>query len=323
MKKKLKLAIILFGALVSLVIIFNITGKITENSSATTGDELVTCPGYSCSGAYIIDYDENGCPIYECPSCEEGSIKKYTCPDGTKVDWCHCSNSLWVCVNSPENACSLQTCSMPVCGDVEPHFTGKYDEDNCPVYECPGMECSPGLKSEYVCPDGTSVPDCECSEDGRWICLTNPEWQCPTPVCPEGCICNENTITCVYGEAMTETSPVSSGGEAGGVSAEVCPAGCLCTDNSIVCEQNLTAKGKCAMGCEFGETCVLPGIRTTIENSKKYCDIDSEWKVQKTKEESCDNNFECETNLCINGKCITQGFLDKIFEWFRNLFGGE
>ncbi|HLC77506.1 MAG TPA: dockerin type I repeat-containing protein, partial [Candidatus Nanoarchaeia archaeon] len=36
----------------------------------------------------------------------------------------------------------------------------------------------------------------------------------------------------------------------------------------------------------------------------------------------CENNFECKTNVCANGQCITQGFLKKILDWFGRMFGG-
>jgi hypothetical protein len=346
MKKGLKLAIVLLA-----IFAFNIAGIAAQNETGA----LVTCTGgTTCSGAYFSGYDENNCPIYQCPSCSDGEVKKYACPNGMKVDWCHCSSNAWVCVNSPENACSTHTCLMVACDEGESYFTGRYDKYNCPIYDCPKMECSPGLGSEYICPDGTSVPDCKCSEDGRWVCLTNPSWQCPTPVCPEGCICSGNTISCSVCPAgctcnneitscpvcpngctcynntiscgpesnLTTTTPAENETTSGGGAAEFCPAGCLCTPNQMVCEGNVTSKGKCAMGCELNETCILPGIRASVNNSKQYCDINSEWKVQKATDETCDNNFECGTNVCINGKCIVSSFIEKILEWFRHLFGG-
>jgi len=330
MKEGWKFAIIALSIFASLILAFGPTGKITDNFSLTTtdggGSGEIICAQNSetlCEGAYVSSY-EDGCPVYDCPSCSEDDVKKYTCPNGVNVEWCHCSSNSWVCVNSPENACQSQTCSMPVCGGAEPHFTGDYDSYNCPVYDCPGMSCSPGLTSKYICSDGTSVSDCTCTSDGRWVCLSNPEWACPTPSCPDGCICNEETVTCSYsGGNGTTTTSASSGGGSEAVSAEVCPAGCLCSDDQIVCNQNITSNGHCAMGCELNESCVLPGIRTSINNSKQYCDINSEWKVQKNLDIICDNNFECETNLCIGGKCITQNFLDRIFGWFSNLFGGS
>ncbi len=37
---------------------------------------------------------------------------------------------------------------------------------------------------------------------------------------------------------------------------------------------------------------------------------------------SCENNFECKSNVCANEQCITQGFLKKVLDWFGRLFGG-
>ena len=46
------------------------------------------------------------------------------------------------------------------------------------------------------------------------------------------------------------------------------------------------------MGCKLNSACVLPGIRTTLEDKKQYCDVDSNWKEQKETDEVCDNNYE-------------------------------
>jgi hypothetical protein len=310
MKKGLVLAIVLISIVFLLgILILNLTGRATEN--APSGDEVIL---------------GNETEFIEPPSCSEGEARYYTCPDGKKVDWCHCSGNLWICVNSPENACVSGTCTSPVCGEAEPHFTGRYDEDNCPIYECEGMSCSPGLKSEYVCPDGTTVPDCECTANGEWHCSENPQQHCSGFVCPEGCVCNKNTIACSYsGGTGTNTTPTATSSGGGGAAAEAgfCPTGCLCTDNQIVCDKNLTSRGNCAMGCELGENCVLPSYRAIVNNSKQYCDANSEWKMQKTMDNACDNNFECGTNLCIDGKCITHNILEKFFNWFKNIFGGR
>lgn len=326
MERGWKLVIALLLISISAFLIFNITGKITDNGSSSATVTTGACSMNSaslCQGGYVSNYDSNNCPIYTCPSCTEGDVKSYTCPNGTKVDWCHCTNNQWICINSPEITCVSQTCSMPVCGsNVQPRFTGY--EGNCPTYVCPEMNCSPGLGSEYICPDGTRIPECNCTSEGKWICIENPREKCSTPTCPEGCICNENTVACNYRGNITETNQTTAGG-AGEASAivGVCPTGCLCTDNQTVCDKSLTSKGDCAMGCELNGNCILPGIRASVNNSNQYCDINSEWKIQKITDETCNNNFECETNLCIDGKCITHNFIEQLLEWFRKIFGGK
>lgn len=304
MKPILVSAIVSVSVLLLAIFIFGLTGRATENSSSSTpADEVVL--------GNETDFIE--------PSCNQGDARGYTCPDGTKVEWCHCNNNLWICINSPENSCNntLQTCPGIVCGEgVDPIFTGNY-ENNCPIYYCPNSRCSSGIASEYVCPDGTSVPDCHCI-NGEWECRANPEEQCPNLICPEGCVCNRNTIACSYSGNVTTTTASSSGGGGVAVMGEVCPAGCSCTESQIVCNETLTSKGNCAIGCQLQDNCVLSGFRI----SKTYCDANSEWKMQKTMDDLCDNNFECETNLCIDGKCLTHNFLERFFAWFRKTFGG-
>ena len=62
-------------------------------------------------------------------------------------------------------------------------------------------------------------------------------------------------------------------------------------------------------------------IPYTIRIGDKFCDINKEMKLQLTKEEYCNNNYECDSNLCINNECIGKGFLEKIFAWFKKIFG--
>ena len=42
--------------------------------------------------------------------------------------------------------------------------------------------------------------------------------------------------------------------------------------------------------------------------------------VQEEKEEYCDNNFECKSNICVDSKCISGSLIQKIISWFANLF---
>jgi hypothetical protein len=290
--------------------------KISNAHFGNGGCVAPTDGSFICSkcGNGVCGAGENYCNCNDC--CKEGETKKYTCPDGTKVGWCVCdANGMWTCVNSPENSCASTTCSMPVCSEgISAYFTGEYDENDCPIYKCLGTSCSPGIGEEFICPDGTSVPSCHCTENSEWVCVENPEQQCSEIVCPEGCVCNNNIITC---------PSATSGGGGGGVAVSeastgiACPIGCICTEETIVCET--TAESGCAVGCQLDSNCVLPGMRTSVDG-KRYCDIDSQWKEQKDGDEACDNNFECETNLCIDGKCISQGLWQKILSWFKDLF---
>ncbi len=70
-------------------------------------------------------------------------------------------------------------------------------------------------------------------------------------------------------------------------------------------------------GCFSNNECLPIGYKT----SDKYCDADKTMKIQKSAEHFCNNNFECKTNVCVNGKCISSGLIQKILDFFKKIFG--
>ena len=53
----------------------------------------------------------------------------------------------------------------------------------------------------------------------------------------------------------------------------------------------------------------------------KYCSLGDQWIEQKGSESICENNFECNSNLCIDGKCISSNLWQKFIRWLSRLFG--
>lgn len=92
-------------------------------------------------------------------------------------------------------------------------------------------------------------------------------------------------------------------------------------ENSFECVSNNCKGGICTpicTGCFDAENVCIPfGTRT----STQYCDIDFSFKNQLTEDSSCKNNYECTTNLCVNKKCISPSFIQKIMDWFKKIFG--
>ena len=91
--------------------------------------------------------------------------------------------------------------------------------------------------------------------------------------------------------------------------------------NSYECETNNCKSGSCAPICEGclneDKACVPVGTRT----STQYCNSDYSFKNQNSEESSCNNNYECSSNLCVNNECISPSFIQKIIDWFKKLFG--
>jgi hypothetical protein len=84
------------------------------------------------------------------------------------------------------------------------------------------------------------------------------------------------------------------------------PYGGLCDNRDFIYE-------------EESPECFFVGVRY----EGNYCSPDLKIQAQKVSGEYCENNFECTSNVCISGKCIDEGFIQRILNWFKRLFGGN
>jgi hypothetical protein len=86
------------------------------------------------------------------------------------------------------------------------------------------------------------------------------------------------------------------------------------------CEENIEKTINCTIGncggCSANGKCYPIGYR--VESS--YCDFEG-LVEQKIESSQCSNNFECSSNICINGSCVDPSMWEKFLSWFRALFG--
>jgi thiol-disulfide isomerase/thioredoxin len=75
----------------------------------------------------------------------------------------------------------------------------------------------------------------------------------------------------------------------------------------------------CKDSCPLDGKCYPFGFR----KEGKYCSDEGTFKEQLKEDAACENNFECSTNVCVDGKCISSGFIQKIISWFKTLFGSH
>jgi hypothetical protein len=71
-------------------------------------------------------------------------------------------------------------------------------------------------------------------------------------------------------------------------------------------------------GCELEGKCYPMGYR----KEGQYCSEDYEF-IEQSKAGTCDNNFECKSNVCISDECVKEGLIKRIIKWFKKLFGAE
>jgi hypothetical protein len=137
----------------------------------------------------------------------------------------------------------------------------------------------------------------------------------------EACGCLEKGVECGLEEEQMQNE------------SSDCPTGCTCSeDGNIECDDvKKEPTIICSSGCLLNEKCISMGLRATLDGVESYCDIDTEWKLQKGTGEPCQNDYECRTNACTSGTCYdvvedtqkTQSLLESILNFLRRLFGLE
>ncbi len=119
--------------------------------------------------------------------------------------------------------------------------------------------------------------------------------------CPENCKCDilGKVIECKIIENCKEGQILCPDGYC----REECPVTNITTD--------------CKFGCWYNNKCLPYGLRM----SGLYCSLEDSMKTQVSGKEVCENNFECASNLCIDGNCVSKGAWQKFLDWFKRLFG--
>jgi hypothetical protein len=81
---------------------------------------------------------------------------------------------------------------------------------------------------------------------------------------------------------------------------------------------------KVCYGCWYAQNCIDVGTRL----DRLYCDTDSQMHTQRQINQSCDNNYECDTNICGNHYCEgpvapshDNNVFSRIRRWFITLLG--
>jgi len=248
-------------------------------------------------GRYLIEYyidDVNGLKNYE--DTNEDNNKYKTSFELGATPTTTCTDNGFKCI-SAIRGCGLDydkkdfdcgDSSLICCEDVSYCGDGICDtEINYPYPEdsnnCPG-DC---ITLESSCTD--SGYKCTSATRGCGLNYNRKKLDCED----SSLICCEDVSYCGDG--------ICDGGT--GEDVNSCSADCIATND--------------CNGCTLGDNCYIIGYR----KDEEYCSEDREFINQKTSDASCDNSFECSSNLCIDNECISSGLWQKFLTWFENLFG--
>lgn len=196
---------------------------------------------------------------------------------------------------NPVDSCSEEGCSITeyFCTD-EPNYNGYYI----------------GSDSLFPCPSGCNNGVCagaiDEEEDEEVEGETNTIESSKEPECEPDYFCAVEPATC----------------PSNGLQTEYC-SDIKCKTAGTVKEVSCTPES--CSGCKFEESCLPYGFRTKTDSKKLYCDIDSELKEQKTTNadgnwDSCQNNFECASNLCTEEECVNIQAVVGEANKFRQIF---
>jgi len=83
-----------------------------------------------------------------------------------------------------------------------------------------------------------------------------------------------------------------------------------------ISEEEVEEKNYKCIGCLSNSKCYPSGYK----KSGLYCSDNYEFVEQIKSEGVCDNNFECKSNVCVSNQCVSEGLIQKILNWFKNLF---
>lgn len=252
--------------------------------------------GYNLGGVGFGDYCENNILIEHYCNDKQYYITRYRCIAGCQEGKC------LSITEEPETEIhtSSMTCPEKQCKDITTQCSNK---DEITVKECQ-VYISKQNKCESITISESEIKEGICSEPKTGIC--------------QGCQYSANS--CIpYGTRIRVT----------GIgyycdfdkSLKEQKENKLTCQNSYECTSN-NCKNICTPICEgcLDERNLCIPIATRTET--QFCDIDTKIKDLKIEKSLCQNNYECVTNLCVDGTCIEKGFFQKIMSWFGKLFGG-
>lgn len=90
-------------------------------------------------------------------------------------------------------------------------------------------------------------------------------------------------------------------------------------------ENKAKPSGQCTEGCSYSGKCLPIGTKVKEGEHFAYCNWEGGMKPQLEEGASCQNNYECQSNICSNLKCLDlekkleeqQNLLDRILKWME------
>lgn len=95
-----------------------------------------------------------------------------------------------------------------------------------------------------------------------------------------------------------------------------------CADGCVDNEVGVVGKSEEFTISNINETRALIDCDSIgLRKDGKYCSPDKLWVAQIDEGKFCENHFECLSYTCVSNECVSVNLIQKILNWFKNLFG--
>lgn len=305
---------------------YNTKGKTWNITRGNGNEDFCALKGDNYAGEFTKIYscttDNFQCFLKEFTCIDEG-IKKgavtedfYKCPNG-------CANGH--CITENAKTCSelggIKCSYSELCRGTSTYDS--IDTDRCCIGQCV-TPVSIDSETEISCSSSNGE---DYNTKGTTIRVVNSSYNSQQKE-------YSNTDTCIGEDLSVATiaGPILVKYSCNGDGKEVyrCPNGCydgacLGSDKTFI-NANITTgsvevtnTNTICGGCMSDNKCYPFGYR----KNSQFCSDNGNFIDELNEDKSCENNFECSSNFCVSGKCISEGFLQKVLSWFRRLFGAE
>jgi hypothetical protein len=311
-------------------------------------DQTVCCESVSFCGDGICDREKtypdpeneetcpNDCSIKDC--VDEGFI----CTSGVRGCGLEHQRYLYKCPEKSLICCeAVSYCGDGIC-DTKITYPEQENKNTCPEDCWPDFNEEEEIVSSHECPDKSCVVKSSvCSGNDKIViqeCTINTKIgsDCKESVTTETKILKGDCETNVQEEDVCNGCQVNS---------KTCiPLGTrlkkqdtlyyCAIDNKMTlqlrnneecqngyeCESNNCKSGNCRPICEGcsdeSSACLPVGSR----EQGTFCDSSYVFTNQYIEDSKCHNNYECETNICVNSECISPNLIQKLMTWLKSIF---
>lgn len=181
---------------------------------------------------------------------------------------------------------------------------------------------SGGIVCGDKCSDRNTLKECYCNEKGTFsVKQLRCPYRCNTDKCQNASIIRCGDFVCNTNETCSTCARDCGGCKFNNTEINNSAKQNIPEKVEIKSENKIapnSSKEKIGVGNSNCDGCMIDGkcLRYGLRKKAQFCNSDGFLKNQSDKDSSCNNGYECKTNICTKNKCIEGNLFQKIMSWF-------